>query len=375
MNKVIVIGGDHHNTLGVIRSLGERGIYSNVILISLSKMTYVDSSKYISNLWRIRSEKEIIDVLLSQFRDEEEKPVVICCSDLSSGLIDENLGKLAPLFYLPGGGEEGRIATLMNKQKMAELAGEVGLKTPKTFYFSDLSQVQNRIQLPCIIKPIESRKGKKTEITVCNTLEELQSYSFSHELSDYQIQDYIDKEFEFQLIGCSTNREVIIPGVSIILRPCNGSNTSFLHYSPLVDDFCEIDKCRAFVKQTGYRGLFSMEFLRDKQGNDYFMEINFRNDGNAICVTAAGMSLPYIWYLDCIGEDYGGELSKELRPVYVLPDMAELKLLITRQISLKEYINDLRKTDRFMEYDKYDRKPFWKLLKYQICSKAHICSD
>ena len=43
--------------------------------------------------------------------------------------------------------------------------------------------------------------------------------------------------------------------------------------------------------------------------------------------------------------------------------MAELKLLATRQISLKEYISDFRKTDRFMEYDRHDKAPFFQLLK------------
>jgi len=115
-----------------------------------------------------------------------------------------------------------------------------------------------------------------------------------------------------------------------------------------------------------------LEFLRDKNGKDYFMEINFRNDGNAICVTAAGMSLPYIWYLDCVGEDYSQESNKEINPVYVMPDMAELKLLATRQISLREYISDFKKTSRFMEYDKRDKKPFWKLVQFHICKRLSI---
>ena len=203
----------------------------------------------------------------------------------------------------------------------------------------------------------------------------MNSYAAKHDITKDQIQEFIDKDFEYQLIGCSTSKEIIIPGVSKILRPCKGSNTSFLHYTPMKEGFCDIEKCKEFVRRTGYRGLFSLEFLRDKQGKDYFMEINFRNDGNAICVTAAGMSLPYIWYLDCLGKDYSEEKAKPINPVYVMPDMAELKLLFTRQISFRDYIQDFRKTDRFMEYDSKDRKPFWKLLKYEICSKLHICSD
>ena len=107
-------------------------------------------------------------------------------------------------------------------------------------------------------------------------------------------------------------------------------------------------------------------------GKDYFMEINFRNDGNAICVTASGMSLPYIWYLDCIEANYSDERNKRVDSVYVMPDMAELKLLATGQISIKEYISDFKKTDRFMEYDKKDKKPFWKLVKFHICKRLSI---
>ena len=48
MNKVVVIGGDHHNTLGVIRGLGERGVNSDLILVVPGSMTYVDASIYVS---------------------------------------------------------------------------------------------------------------------------------------------------------------------------------------------------------------------------------------------------------------------------------------------------------------------------------------
>lgn len=45
--KVIVIGGNHHNTLGVLRSLGEKGVFSELILVTSSKYPYVKYSKYI----------------------------------------------------------------------------------------------------------------------------------------------------------------------------------------------------------------------------------------------------------------------------------------------------------------------------------------
>lgn len=372
MNKVIVVGGDHHNTLGVLRGLGERGIQSDLILVTPSKLTFVDASKYIARQWKISNDDEVVNTLLTNYKVESDKPVVICCSDSSSGVVDENADRLRPHFHLPGANEQGRISKLMSKKEMADLAIEVGLDIPQTSYWPRTEQDLSSIKLPCIIKPIVSRKGSKSEIAICRSLAELEDYSKTHNLCNDQVQQFIDKDFEYQLIGCSTGKEVIIPGVSKILRPCKGSNTSFLHYTPLEDGFCEIEKCKEFVRRTGYHGLFSLEFLRDKKGQDYFMEINFRNDGNAICVTAAGMSLPYIWYLDCVGKEYTEEANKEITPVYVMPDMAELKLLVTRQISLREFISDFKKTNRFMEYDKKDPKPFWKLIKFHICSRLGI---
>lgn len=48
MNKVIIIGGFHHNTYGLIRSLGEAGIKSDVILEPCQpKVNWLFASQYI----------------------------------------------------------------------------------------------------------------------------------------------------------------------------------------------------------------------------------------------------------------------------------------------------------------------------------------
>lgn len=145
MNKVVVIGGDHHNTLGVIRGLGERGVFPDLILVTPSKMTYVDASKYIASQWKINCDDQIVDLLLSQYKDEREQPVIICCSDTSSGVIDDNKDKLTPNFLLPGAENQGQISSLMSKKRMAELAIKVGLNIPQTTYVNnsaDLSQIK-----------------------------------------------------------------------------------------------------------------------------------------------------------------------------------------------------------------------------------------
>ena len=366
MGNVIVIGGNHHNTLGVIRSLGEKGLRADVVLVTTEKRPFVGYSKYIRSLLTISQDYDITSCLLANLKRDDGRSVVICCSDASSSEVDLHTEELTPYFILPGAGEQGRITHLMNKKVMSELAVECELDIPPSFYPNSHPANRNEISFPCIIKPIVSKDGSKEDICVCHHIDEVNEHLTHMGVGNVQIQQFIDKEFEYQLIGCSTGNEVIIPGVSRILRPCKGSNTSFLHYEPVDDNFCDMYRCREYVRRTGYSGLFSMEFLRDKQGHDYFMEMNFRNDGNAICVTEAGMNLPFIWYLSCTGQDYGDEMVKPVKASYVMPDCAELKLLLSGQINLMEYMGDLRKTDRFMEYDRQDPKPFWRMVRAKL---------
>ena len=366
MNDIIVIGCDHHNTLGVIRSLGEKEVSPDALIVSQDGKTFVGKSKYIRNLHIVRNNNEIVPYLLSHLKSEKDKSVVICCHDASSSEIDLHADELRPWFIIPGAENQGQITHFMNKKVMSDLAVDCGFTIPQTNYPDHLPLDFKDIVLPCIIKPLVSKDGTKDDIQICHEITDVNKAVSHVGVKNVQLQQYIDKDFEYQLIGCSTGNDVIIPGVSRILRPCKGSNTSFLHYEPLEESFCDIEKCREFVRRTGYRGLFSLEFLRDKNGRDYFMEINFRNDGNAVCVTAAGVNLPYIWYLSSIGENYSEEAKRAVSSKYIMPDSAEIRLLWTRQINVFQYISDFAKTNRFMEFDKKDMKPFWKMLQMKF---------
>lgn len=41
----IIIGGNHHNTLGVIRALGQKGIYSTVVLVTDEQDPYPSAAE------------------------------------------------------------------------------------------------------------------------------------------------------------------------------------------------------------------------------------------------------------------------------------------------------------------------------------------
>ena len=85
--NIIIIGSLHHNTLGVVRSLGEAEISSEniwVLLVSNERRSknIISSSKYVKleNISFVTKCEEIIPWLLNK-KDFKGQAVVICCFD------------------------------------------------------------------------------------------------------------------------------------------------------------------------------------------------------------------------------------------------------------------------------------------------------
>ena len=85
-NQVIVIGTDHHNTLGIIRSLGEEGKLPIVMLPNL-KLAFITKSKYINKVIWFDKPNDVIDILLRDYVNETNKAIIICAEDVSISVI------------------------------------------------------------------------------------------------------------------------------------------------------------------------------------------------------------------------------------------------------------------------------------------------
>lgn len=365
VRSVYVIGGNHHNTLGVIRSLGREGVHSHLLVVtdSLSDRVYISKSKYIKSYSHFLDYDSVIDFLMrvknsSSKVDDDHKDVIICCSDGASSAVDLNYINLSKYYICPNAGQQGAITKLMSKEIMAQYAKDVGLTVPLSDIVS-CDKIPDGIVYPIIIKPLYSICGSKSDIHIFNEQRELESFlELQPHDRVFHIQQFIDKEFEYQYIGCSFDNgtQVIIPGVASIIRPSKTSNTGFLRYDPISDSF-DTSKTIKLISKMNYSGLFSVEFLRGKDGKDYFMEINFRNDGNAICVTASGCNLPYLWFAKSTGIPC--PITNVVTPVYVMPEFDDLVHVYHRKITIFQWLRDVCRSHAFMEYDKYDKAPFY----------------
>lgn len=199
----------------------------------------------------------------------------------------------------------------------------MGLCTPKSSVLSYTDELKS-VHFPCIVKPLTSVNTSKDEIKVCHNIEQLKA-SLKQSNGYYQVQDFIDKTMEFQLIGVRIGKEVIIPGFTDIIRQPENTNTGYLRYAPYDNNFVSKEILKNYLTELGYQGLFSIEFIK-KDKYSYFMEINMRNDGNAYVVTKAGVNLPYIWYCYCVNKN---SLALEQKcfekPIFFMPELQDFK--------------------------------------------------
>lgn len=366
-NKAIVIGGNHYNTLGVIRSLGEKGVPVYLILIS-EKENYICKSKYVTKFWQvIKSEKEIINVLLNNFDDEEFKPVIMPTSDFGVEVLDKNFNLFKNKYILPNiDNLEGKITYLMNKKIMNEIAFESGLTVPKSFEVELNNKeicLPEEIIYPCIVKPLSSIDGKKEDIVVCKNELELKK-SLLDLKQDYHIvliQEYIygpDSKM-IEIIGCVTTngKEIIIPAIIEKIReyPLMAGSTSYA-LATTESQYINNNNIHAFMKKLNYTGIFDLEF-KYANGKTYFIEINFRNGAPGYALTKRGINIPYIWYLEATGQNIDNINKKISENFNFMMEVRDFRHVLKGDVKIYSWIKDLINTKVFLFFNFKDMKP------------------
>lgn len=330
-----------------------------LITIGDLRKNYITTSKYVSKHHALADVKELASYLLYR-ESKKDKEIVISCADVVTEHLNLHYNRLSERYILPGVKQQGKMVELMDKTTMVEMAARKGINAPHVW---TLPTDKDKVTFPCITKAYISSHGGKNDIVICRSREQLDNF-LAENTNNIFVQPYIDKKEEVQFIGCSLNggENIIIPGMTRVLRSQPNTNTGFLEYGP-IDPFYEVlvEYSKAYIRDCAYSGLFSIEFIRGKNDEVYFLETNFRNDGNAICVTESGINLPVIWVKACLNEYYRSELHAPKR-VVVMPEFQDFKLVLQRKLSFLQWLKDLHRTDAFMDYADDDKRPFFQFI-------------
>lgn len=355
-NKVIVFGCNHQNMLGLVRSLGEKEIRPYCICLQ-SKDGLVFRSKYPVECYWAESPIAGYEYIVKTFSNEAYKPVLLSTDDMTETLFDLNATFLRENFIVPAADEDGRITYLMEKNNIAVLAKESGFSVPTMFVAEKDKPLPKNIKYPVFTKSIKSIDGGKKEENICNNEEELLLAISDSRQGSLLVQQYINKQTEWCYQGFTDGSKVFLPYVMKYLRYTDRAFGGYAKLEKVPEsDFKQ--QIRNLVKSTKYIGLFSVEFILDKDGTPYFTEINFRHDGYSYFTTTGGANLPYLYYrsvADGVWEANEDNVKPDVIGMNEITDYSQF--VSTGKISKLKWFGQFLKADSHLLWNRRDNRP------------------
>ena len=295
---VIVFAIEHYNPLGVIRTLGKRGVRPDYIA-EKGRVRLSSKSKYLNRVHEVENVEEGYEVLLKEYGDvykSGKKPIIICSDDKTIGHLDQHYDELKDKFIFFNAGAQCRIIDYMDKFRILELAKKHGLNILDSRVVKR-EEIPGDLKYPIITKSISPNSGGwKSDVFICENAEQLAEAFKKIKSEEVLLQQFVEKKNEYAVEGCSTNR-----GKNTLLSIYSTYNYLIKgYYSPYRTSGSfhnpEIEKgLRGMIEEIGFEGIFDAEFLIGPDDQYYFLEVNFRNTTWSYASDVLGMPLAYIW--------------------------------------------------------------------------------
>lgn len=360
--RVIVLGTNHYNAIGVVQCLGYAGSYVILVMVG-SKKSLIAKSKYVKELHCVNSYEEAIVYIYDKLRNTQ-KTVIIPCGDEAALCVDHNKKLLEDSFLFQYTGSYS-LEELMNKNTQMQLASQCGMPVPLSFEINSIDDVPSDINMPVILKPLLSCEGDKGDICVVQDKSELLLkvkglLAFAPRIL---LQEYIEsKESELNIIGYRDKKgKCIIPCMieKVRLHPIGRGSVSVADVSLIAPTkqrtVMTIEKLMAKME---YVGLFSVELMRSN-GVDYLIEVNLRNDALNTFVFKYGVNLLDCYVCDMLGMPYDIRLVNH-GVKRMICEPIHLTSVYRRSISFFTWIKDICTCDAFMLNIKGDKQLFYR---------------
>ena len=312
-----VVLGAGINGLNIIRSLGKRGI--PIIDATVPSSDYSLKSRYIKKVYfESLIGPDLVKALLHLRKSLDNKAVLFCTSDLDVVTVSRHRRELQQWYHiiLP---PHNVVETLMNKKLFYDFALRNNFLVPKTYFTNtanEAEEISRIISYPCIIKPqyhdeywslnLLSVYGIKV-LYAQNRDEYVNHFKrFKIETRPLIIQEWIDggdTDVFFCLTYISRYYQplAIFTGKKIRQYPPLTGSTSLAEsvWNPTVADntLKVLTKARCF-------GICSVEFKRCPRTDKFYITEPTvgRVDTQEGISISAGMDIPYLCYLDAIGQ-------------------------------------------------------------------------
>lgn len=357
----ILFGEGNYNTLGVLHCMAAKGIEVFLLLVGSGKRmldgVVIGYSKFSRYGHVVQTEQEGLEWLLDHQTEFPQGTVIYPTSDSAETLLDRHYDALNRHFAFPHCGMQGEVTHLMEKDVQMAIAQECGIRTLKSRYTNASGFNIDDVEYPCMAKPQKSITGSKLDMRVCTNRYELdEALASAKYTKDFIIQQYIHNEADLLFLGIRLpNGEVWIP--SLVKKPGVSSVGVYTHAivtTAIEEHLPELAKVKEFVQTLNYIGPFSIEFGLEK-GQNYFFEINLRNDGTSHYPLASGVNIPYVFYRACKGQLTAEDMYYEQGEYAMIDEVMDIKRVLSREISFSEWWKLLRAAKAYKYYVAFDR--------------------
>ena len=359
----ILLANYSANTLGQIRSLGERGICPIAVLINKNSFR-IDKSKYLKKVYNVSSIEEGIDLVIRLYGNSNQKPFLYTDNDAVIGALDNRYDDLKDKFFFWNAGMQGKLNKYLNKSEQIVLAEKCGIKVPKTEIVK-IGDYPKTLNYPIFTKAINSlTPWWKGFAFICQNENDLKvAFDSIKDTSEIILQEYIQKKEELPIEGISLRggEEIRILGRTVYYRLLKDSFGSYRYVEPYHNVELEV-KIKKLVKSFNYTGPFQIEFIIDKDNNAYYLETNFRIAQQDYAFTKIGVNIPYLYAISILNNQI---VEREIdyipqKKVSIMNEFEDFKnFVLHNRLSIFKWFKDVLNTDCFQFYNKQDKAPFY----------------
>lgn len=359
---VIVVALEHYNPLGILRTFGEAGIAPIYVSIKY-KAPVASACKYNQKNYFAENIAESYDIVMKEFgaigaNDPSKKPFLIFGDDDVYSYFEDHYDDVMARFITFNAGVQGRVTHYMEKKAIIDLAEKHGIQTLKSVVVPT-GQIPENLSYPVITKSVSPVSGGyKSDFHICEDETQLVEAMNSIKSKEILIQPYVDKKTELTIEAFSYNHgKNMFAGVA-----CEYLYTIKGYYSPLYNTYLPKDKdllqkLNNLMEDVGFEGIWDAEFLVDKNGNLWFLEVNFRNSAWAYSSTVAGNPLALLWCEAMLT----GECREpqDFEPFITMVETVDyLKRVDSGAISIAQWVAEFRQCKCPLYYNDKDLEPW-----------------
>ncbi len=282
---VVVLGGDYRG-LGVVQSLGRRGIPA--VVVHERRREIATFSRYVSRAvrWSDADEDSRIDFLLdAALRLDLQGSMLVPTRDDTAALCARNLSRLGSTFLVSVPGWDV-MQWAYDKRLTNQLAAENGVSVPRTWDVRMEGIDPSDIEYPVIVKP--AVKSSVNALTIAKAWRADEPESLARLLerastlmpaSELLVQELIPSDGRNQLSFAALALEGR-PIATLVARRTRQYPMDFGRASTFVEtieDPAVADVASRIIKAMNYTGLVEVEFMRDPRTDTLkLLDINAR---------------------------------------------------------------------------------------------------